>query len=146
MGDIMHVIDEAEDLLCKGIKEITAKDELDTNSLAVLGEAIDAVEDIFKIKMYKDIENGQYSDSKYSYKYSDYMVRDTMMPLTNRKYVYGRDNRFTDSNYDPHNDRNDYQRGYVRGSMIEHLEHAMKDATNEADREAIRRILEKEYR
>lgn len=159
MGDIMKVVADAEDLLCKGIKEITAKPELDANSLAVLAEAIDTVEDIFKIKMYKDIENGEYDDYKdallsrdggYSYashdmKYPDYLVRDTMMPVR-RGNSYNDGRHYNGSNSYRGNSNDNYGRGYVRSSMQEHLRHALKDAESEADREAIRKLLDSDYR
>ena len=50
MGDIMETLDKAEKMLCKGIDEIGQKGELNASSLELLGNATDALKDIYSIK------------------------------------------------------------------------------------------------
>lgn len=145
MGEIFKELDRAEELLCKGIKEINDRNELDAATLDNLKDAIESVEKIHKTRHFAsedNVRNGysqtyRYSDSRYPY-------------MTYPMYHYGTDDYDTTHSHDYRNNydgrgnydnRNSYDNGYSRGSMLEHLEHALKDAKTEHEREAIRRII-----
>lgn len=148
MSEIMKELDRAEELLCKGIKEINDRDELDACSLDNLKDAILSVEKIYKTRHFASEDNDR---NGYSQTYRSYP--DSRFPMTYPMYPYGdseydirhshtdgynnmdnrmmKDNNYSSRRYD----------GYSRGSMLEHLEHALKDAQTEQEREAIRRII-----
>lgn len=140
MGDIMKELDRAEELLCKGIKEITDRDMLDASSLDNLKDAILGVEKIYKTRHYAS------EDDKDRNGYSLTYRPDSRFPMTYpMMYQYG-DNEYDtrhshNMNYDNNGMHTDRYNGYSRGSMLEHLEKALNEASTEQEREAIRRII-----
>ena len=132
MGDMMRTLDDAEKLLCKGIEEINKKSELNTSSLEMLGDAVDALKDIATIRE-KEMGGGSY---------------ERMMPYYGDGYERGRRRdsmgRFMDDGY-----RGEYRNDGYRGSYghsdqdeREFLKWKMQNASNESEREMYRRKLE----
>lgn len=143
MGDIMKELDRAEELLCKGIKEITDRDMLDASSLDNLKDAILGVEKIYKTRHYASEDNKDrngYSPTYQNYSGNRFPMTYPMM------YQYG-DNEYDtrhshNMNYDNTNGGStNGMNNYSRGSMLEHLEKALNEASTEQEREAIRRII-----
>ncbi len=58
MGDIREVLERSEKMLCKGIDEINDRGDLNASNLELLGEAVDALKDIYSIK--EKTEEGSY--------------------------------------------------------------------------------------
>lgn len=125
----MRTLDDAEKLLCKGIEEINKKSELNTSSLEMLGDAVDALKDIATIRE-KEM-GGSYERAYYDDGYSRGRRRDSM-------------GRFMDDGY-----RGEYRNDGYRGSYghsdqdeREFLKWKMQNASNESEREMYRRKLE----
>ena len=73
MGDIREVLDRSEKMLCKGINEINDKGDLNASNLELLGEAMDALKDIYSIK--EKMEGGSYERYMPSYMDDGYGAR-----------------------------------------------------------------------
>lgn len=141
---LLDEIYESEHLICKGLKEINDKGELNKETLSMMGELVDMAKDVFSITMhaeYPEYSTDNYSRESYSGNdYSmrgDYSMRDGYSREYDQSYMRRRDSRGR------------YSRGYGRDGMndeiIAMLEDKMKSATNEQDREKYRRkIIEME--
>lgn len=139
MGDIRETLDRSEKMLCKGINEINDKGELNAANLELLGEAVDALKDIYSIKEKMD---GGGSYERY------------MPPYMSDGYSRGRRRdsmgRYMDDGYS--NDgvyRNEYRGDYRMSYGHEgeedkdYLKWKMQNATSDQEREMYRRKLEK---
>lgn len=138
---LLDEIYESEHLICKGLKEINDKGELNKETLSMMGELVDMAKDVFSITMhaeYPEYSTDNYSRERYSGNdYSmrgDYSMRDGYSRQYDQSYMRRRDSRGRYSRGDGMNDE-----------IIAMLEDKMKSATNEQDREKYRRkILEME--
>jgi hypothetical protein len=138
MGDIMETLDKAEKMLCKGIDEINQKGELNASSLELLGNATDALKDIYSIK--EKMQGGSYE------RYMPYMddgysrgrMRDSRGRYMNDGYMRDGYNRY---NADYSNYRADSY-GHSDEEEKEYLRWKMQNAKNEQEREMYRRKLE----
>lgn len=136
MGDIMETLDKAEKMLCKGIDEIGQKGELNASSLELLGNATDALKDIYSIK--EKMQGGSYE------RYMPYMddgysrgrMRDSRGRYMNDGYMRDGYERYDYSNY-----RGDSY-GHTDEEEKEFLRYKMQNAKNEQEREMYRRKLE----
>ena len=137
MGDIMETLDKAEKMLCKGIDEIGQKGELNASSLELLGNATDALKDIYSIK--EKMQGGSYE------RYMPYMddgysrgrMRDSRGRYMNDGYMRDGYNRYEGyGNYRADN------YGHTDEEEKEFLRYKMQNAKNEQEREMYRRKLE----
>jgi hypothetical protein len=139
MGDIMETLDKAEKMLCKGIDEIGQKGELNASSLELLGNATDALKDIYSIK--EKMEGGSYERYMPMYMddgYSRGRMRDSRGRYMNDGYMRDGYNRY-DAGYS--NYRADSY-GHTDEEEKEFLRYKMQNAKNEQEREMYRRKLE----
>jgi len=146
MGDIRETLDRSEKMLCKGINEINEKGDLNASNLELLGEAVDALKDIYSIK--EKMEGGGSYERYIPHYYSDDGYsrgrrRDSMGRYMNDGYMrdgYERDgyNRY---NADYSNYRADNY-GHSDAEEKEFIRWKMQNATNEQEREMYRRKLE----
>lgn len=139
MGDIMETLDKAEKMLCKGIDEIGQKGELNASSLELLGNATDALKDIYDIYSVKEkMEGGSYE--RYTPRYMDdgygARRRDSRGRYMNDGYMRDGYERYDYSNY-----RGDSY-GHTDEEEKEFLRYKMQNAKNEQEREMYRRKLE----
>ena len=138
MGDIMETLDKAEKMLCKGIDEIGQKGELNASSLELLGNATDALKDIYSIK--EKMQGGSYE------RYMPYMddgysrgrMRDSRGRYMNDGYMRDGYNRY-DTGYSNYRADN---YGHTDEEEKEFLRYKMQNAKNEQEREMYRRKLE----
>lgn len=144
MGDIMETLDKAEKMLCKGIDEINQKGELNASSLELLGNATDALKDIYSIK--EKMQGGSYE--RYMPYMDDGYSRGRMRDSRGRYMgdTYGRDN-YRDYGRDEYgrDDYGNYRRdsyGHSDEEEKEFLRWKMQNAKNEQEREMYRRKLE----
>lgn len=138
MGDIMETLDRAEKMLCKGIDEINQKGELNASSLELLGNATDALKDIYSVK--EKMEGGSYE--RYMPRYMDdgygARRRDSRGRYMNDGYMRDGYNRYNAdySNYgtDSYGHSDEEEKEYLRWKM--------QNAKSEQEREMYRRKLE----
>lgn len=127
-------LNKLHEMVNKGIDEITAKGSFDKDTVCLAGQLIDIQKDISTIEA---MEESGYSE---------------MYPMEGTSYARrGRDGRFIEDRRRSYDDnpyirrgRSSYVRGYSRAGkeeMIESLEEALEKATNEQDRESIRRLI-----
>ena len=139
MGDIRETLDRSEKMLCKGINEINEKGELNAANLELLGEAVDALKDIYSIKEKMD-GGGSYERYMRDYPYMDDGYgrgrrRDNMGRYMNDGYE-----RYDGYRTDYRNDYRTY--GHSNEEDKEFLKWKMQNATSEQEREMYRRKLE----
>lgn len=131
----MKVYDDIKDMLCDELQEIAKKKELTTNSLEVLYKGVDILKDLSTIKAMEQ-EYGYSQDGGYSQGYWNrtpfYMYDGDMSH--GRSYAQ-RDER---GRYSSDYSRND---GYS-GDTREELRQMMNRASNDKEREAIRKALD----
>ena len=138
----MKVYDQIKNMLCDELEEIAKKKELTTNSLDVIYRSVDVIKDLATISaMEQEYPSEGYSkDSGYSqgyfgrmpfYAYDDGMVHDSS---------YGR------GRYAQRDARGRYSsdgRSYdYSGDTKEELRQIMNRASNDRERDAIRKVLD----
>lgn len=138
MSEYMELLDASEKMLYKGIREINQKGDLNSASLEMLGEVVDAIKDIHEIKDH-EMNGGSY---------------ERMMPVYD---YYGRRGYGNDGygGMDEYGRRRDSMgrymdgRGDIRGSYRhegdedkDYLEWKMRNAQSEQEREMYRRKLD----
>lgn len=137
----MKVLYTAEDRTLEEIEQLCKKPEWSPSDIEMLYKMVDIVKDVedtcLKIETVKAMKESGYSQANARMSYDDpgmaYMNRDNS--YDNYSYRRGRDSmgRYTS--------RDGYS-GHDKGSMIEGLREKMHMATNESDREAIRRAID----
>lgn len=137
MGDIMETLDKAEKMLCKGIDEINQKGELNASSLELLGDATDALKDIYSIK--EKMEGGSYERYMPMYMDDGYGARrrDSRGRYMNDGYMRDGYNR-----YEGYGNYRADSYGHSDEEEKEYLRWKMQNAKNEQEREMYRRKLE----
>lgn len=115
---LRETLDRSEAMLCKGIDEINDRGDLNASNLELLGDAVDALKDIYTIKE----KSGSGSYERY-------------MPP-----VYMNDGRERDSRGRYMGDG--YDMGY-RMDERDFLKQKMQNASNDHERDMYRRMLEK---
>ena len=129
MSDIRETLETSERMLCKGISEINEKGELNNANLQILGQAVDALKDIYSIK--EKMESGSYE--RYMSEGYGRRMRDSR-------------GRYMDDGYSREYSRyeSDYGTNYGHGNEEERefLRWKMQNASSEQEREKIRRKLE----
>ena len=116
MGNLMETLETSEKMICKVMNEINDKNTLDASYLELLGEATDALKDIYTIK--EKMED----DRSYERYTPIYM---------NNGYNRRSMGRYMDDNY-----------GHSREEEKEYLRWKMQNAMNEQERDMYRRRLE----
>lgn len=139
--EVMDELEHTEMLLHKGLKEINDKGELTAQSLEVLGETLDAMLDLYKLK-----GSGERMIEEYGYPEKNYpMYRisyrrdgdgDGRYYERNRGYMY-EGNVHTGNSYGY--DGNSY--GYSGDSYLDELHRKMENAKTEQEREVIRGMI-----
>ena len=122
---IMDELDRTEELLHKGLKEINDKGDLNASNLELLGEALDAIKDLYEIsgKGMNMIE-----EYGYSQRWED----------PRRGYPNG-GHSYREESYGGHSRNSD--------AYLDELHQRMNMATSENEREIIRKmIMEREGR
>lgn len=128
MDERLHKI---SDMVDKGLDEIAQKGSLDKETVCLAGQLVDIRKDLSTIEAMD--EYGYSEDDGYS-----------MARRRDSRGRYSRDNGSYRGSYDDGSYRGSY-RGYSRDEgkqqMIEHLNRAMQSASNEHERENIRRMI-----
>lgn len=137
----MKVLYTAEDRTLEEIEQLCKKPEWSPSDIEMLYKMVDIVKDVedtcLKIETVKAMKESGYSQASAHMSYDDpemaYMNRDNS--YDNYSYRRGRDSmgRYTS--------RDGYS-GHDKESMIEGLREKMHMATNESNREAIRRAID----
>lgn len=127
---LLDEIYESEHLICKGLKEINDKGELNKETLPMMGELVDMAKDVFSITMHA--EYPEYSMNDYSRGRDNYSMGN-----------YSRDNYGEQSYARRRDSMGRYSRGYSRGNdnTISKLEEKMHNARNEEEREKYHRMI-----
>lgn len=132
----MKAMEDLRDMLCEELDEIARKQEMSAGDLETVHKLTDTIKNIDKISIME--EDGEYSQA------GDWEVEG--------RGNYGRGNSY--ANRGRHYVRGHYSRdggrGVMRGysrdgardRMMEQLESMMGDASNEKERQAIRRCIE----
>ena len=143
----METLDKAEKMLCKGIDEINQKGELNASSLELLGNATDALKDIYSVK--EKMESGSYERYMPIYMdegYSRGRRRDSRGRYMDDGYMRDGYNRegYNREGYNRYNAEygNYYNYGHTDEEEKEFLRYKMQNAKNEQEREMYRRKLE----
>lgn len=128
MGNIRDTLERSEKMICKGIDEINEKGDLNASNLELLGEAVDALKDIYTIKEKADTMS--YERSMPYYMNDGYGARDSRGRFMNDGY----------RGYD-----HEYMRGYNRYGADDdkdYIKWKMQNAPTEQEREMYRRRME----
>jgi len=135
MSDIMEMIGESEELLCKGLNEINQRGELSPPSLETMSKVLDGLDHISRIKRNMSEE-----------RYNRYEAR--------RRDSMGRFTGYNDDGYGDRGYREEYGEDYRDGGYgnrygesyqnddREYIEYKMRKATSEKEREKWRKKLE----
>lgn len=166
MGNTREILDRSEAMLHKGIEEINQKGELNASTLELLGDALDALMDIEKIRGmqmgggYERYEAygrrrrdsmGRFTDDGYGRRYNDGGYGDGYGAYMDRGYRDGgygeggyRESGYRDGGY---SDGGYGERGGSYGDdkreERERIERKMRNAQSEQERDMYRRMLEK---
>ncbi len=141
----MKVYDQIKDMLCDELEEIAKKKELTTNSLDVLYKGVDILKDISTIEAmeqeYGGYSNDGYSQNGYSGRMPAYMYDDGSSYARGRGRYAQRDSmgRYADGH---DYSRDNYSRNGYSGDTKEELRQMMNRASNEREREAIRKAMD----
>lgn len=137
MDERLHKINEMID---KGIDEIVSKGVFNKETACLAGDLVDMRKDIVTIEAMGESGYSGYRphwDDGMSYARRDGDGDGRYYESRRRYNSYG--GSYNDGSYAR---RNSYERGYSgRDQMVEHLEMAMQQATNDQEREAIRRLI-----
>ena len=137
----MQEFDNIKDMVYCEIDEISHQGKLDMQTLQALGELVDILKDIGSVEMFEEGIN--VDQEEYSYgRNGGYSQR--RMPL-----YYNDGNSYRGGN----SSRNYYGGGYSRRSrnysyddskmhMVEKLDNLMNEATDQKDRDAIKRLID----
>lgn len=142
----MKVYDQIKDMLCDELEEIAKKKELTTNSLDVLYKGVDILKDIATIHvMEQEYPSEGYSrDSGYSQGYYNrmpyYMYDEMGMSHEGNSYARGRGSNAQRDSMGRYADG--YARNGYSGDTKEELRQMMNRASNEREREAIRKAMD----
>lgn len=123
-------------MLCDELEEIAKKKELTTNSLDVLYKGVDILKDISTIEAMEQ-EYG-YSNDGYSQNYSGRMP--VYMYDDGASYARGRGQYAQRDSMGRYADGHDYSREHR--DTKEELRHMMERASNDREREAIRKAMD----
>lgn len=122
---LLDEIYESEHLICKGLKEINDKGELNKETLSMMGDLIDMAKDYFEVTMRAEYPEYDYSRGRDDYSMGRYSLGDHEQSYARRRDSMGR-----------------YSRGYSRGNdTISKLEEKMHNARNEEEREKYHRMI-----
>lgn len=140
----MKVYDQIKDMLCDELEEIAKKKELTSSNLDVIDKAVDIVKDIATIKaMEQEYPSEGYSQDGYSNgyypRYPIYMYDDGMSH-DGHSFARGRGSNARRDSMGRYADGRSYD-GYS-GDTKEELRQLMSRATNDREREAIRKALD----
>lgn len=136
-------MDNTKDKLCKlldsEMEKIAAMPTLNDASLSNLYKLVDVKKDLYEIEEKKMIVDEGYGDNGNSY--GRYMNGNSNRYPMNPPIYYGES--YNGNSYQMNNG------GYSRdrnSDSYTHLEEAMRSATSEAERDAIRQVMNKMYR
>ena len=149
----MKELERTEELLCKSLKEINEKGELNNISLDLIGKTIDAIKDIHMITAEPNKSYGAY-EGHHGGQWTAEGSYGRMTP--EYRWTYGSrdgdgDGRYNESRYNGMNGYGNYgdsHREYGRmyghnEDMVDQLRHDMQNAKSESEREYIRKMLRK---
>lgn len=142
----MKVYNDIRDMLCDELEEIAKKKELTTNSLEVIYKSVDVLKDIKTIEsMEQEYPSEGYSrDGGYSQGYYNrmpfYMYDDMGMSHEGNSYARGRGSNARRDSMGRYADG--YARNGYSGDTKEELRNLMERASNDREREAIRKVLD----
>lgn len=144
----MKVYDQIKDMLCDELEEIAKKKELTSSSLEVLYKGVDILKDISTIKaMEQEYPSEGYSQDGYSNgyypRYPIYMYDEMPhdgMSHDGHSFARGRGSNARRDSMGRYADGRSYD-GYS-GDTKEELRQLMSRATNDREREAIRKALD----
>lgn len=139
----MQEFDNVKDMLYCEIDEISKQHKLDMNTLKVLGEIVDVLKDMGTIEMF---EEGVYQpEPEEEYSFASSYGRDGDYSQRKHPYYYNGSNGYR-SGRSVNNGYSRRSRGYSyedgKGQMIDELNNLMMKATNQNDKEAIRRLID----
>lgn len=132
----MKVYDDIKSMLCDELEGIAKKKELTTNSLDVIYKGIDILKDIATINAMEQ-EYGHSNDG-YSGRMPVYMYDDGSSYARGRYAQRDSMGRYADGH---DYSRDSYRDGYSRDTK-EELRQMMNRATNDREREAIRKAMD----
>ena len=122
---IRETLERSETMLCKGIDEINDRGDLNASNLELLGEAVDALKDIYTIKE----KTGSGSYERY-------------MPPVYMSDGHGYDRRRDNGYSTDYSYRTDGTYGHSNAEEKEFLRWKMQNAPTEQEREMYRRKIE----
>lgn len=138
MGNLMETLETSEKMICKVMNEINDKNTLDASYLELLGEATDALKDIYSVK--EKIGGGSYERYMPVYMddgYSRGRMRDSRGRYMNDGYMRDGYNR-----YEGYGNYRADSYGHSDEEEKEYLRWKMQNAMNEQERDMYRRRLE----
>lgn len=132
----MEYMYELKDKLCKELDEIARKPEMGAGDLEIIHKLTDTIKNIDKIGMLE--ENGEYSQAgDWEMEGRGSYNRGSSYANRGKHYVRGHYSR------DGYNrDGRTYSRGDAKEHMMMELEEAMNAASNDREREVIRRCMD----
>lgn len=139
----MQEFDNIKDMIYCEIDDISHKNQLDMNTVKVLGELVDILKDIGSVEMFEEGIQVQDDDYSFANGYSrnnggGYSQR--RMPI-----YYEGGNSYRGRGYNSgysRRGRSGYSRDDAKEHMIHKLETLMNEAQDEKDRESIHKLIE----
>ena len=134
----MKEFDRIKDLVYDEIEQISHRNQLDKDSVCVIGELVDILKDIGTVEMF---EEGVYvPEDEYSLASGgDYSQRGGY----SSRYYNDRGNNYRGGNgYSRRGGRSGYSRDDAKDHMIMKLENLMNEAQDEQDKQSIRRLID----
>lgn len=138
----MQEFDRIKDLIYDELEELSHVDRLSKEVVCVIGELVDILKDMGTIEMFED---GDYAPD------DEYSLANSYARGGSSQRSYSRGNSYNNGNsYRGGRGGSGYSRrggrGYSRADgkehMIEKLEHLMNEAQSEADRVAIKKLID----
>ncbi len=133
----MKEFDRIKDLVYDEIEQISHRNQLDKDSVCVIGELVDILKDIGTVEMF---EEGAYvPEDEYSLASGNYSQRGGY----SSRYYNDRGNSYRGgSGYTRRGGRSGYSRDDAKDHMIMKLENLMNEAQDEQDKQSIRRLID----
>lgn len=137
----MGTYENIRDLIMCELEEITRGGKMDPNMAHYIGELVDIIKDVDEIEMKEGIYEQEYAQ-KYPVYYDDgNSYRNGPNIMRGRGGYSGR--RYGRGMMRPYTRGGMYSRDEGKMNLIEKLEHAMNEATEESDRVAIQKLIDK---
>lgn len=137
----MKALDDLRDMLCEELDEIAKKPEMSAGDLETVHKLTDTIKNIDKICLME--ENGEYSQAgDWELEGRGNYGRGNSYANRGKHYVRGHYSRDDGGGYSMRGGRGGYSRADGKEHMMEQLEAMMGNASNEKEREAIRRCID----